>query len=243
MRCRFLPNFKEGTGMTRIHGFLIGAVAGAAWLVIGGMAYAQDATDPDPSSMPQAGGMGSQPTAQYCVPGCIVGPMTDGNMQHGMMGQGMMSQGTMPMMMAPGMMGQGMMPMMMPNMMYQMPMMGGGMTMGPGMMGQGMMPMMTPNMMYQMPMPGGGMMMAPGMMDQGTMPMTGMVVATPLAPDSVRPHLEHHLAMMGLPNLVLGSIDVQDDDTLVAEIVTRDGTLVQRLAIDRHTGAVTPLEE
>jgi hypothetical protein len=90
--------------------------------------------------------------------------------------------------------------------------------------------------MNQMPMMGGGMM------GQGQTPMMGAVKAEPLTPEGVRSYLEHHLAMTGLPNLMLGSIEEQDNDTFVAEIVTKDGTLVQRLSIDRLTGAMTPLE-
>ena len=234
--------------MTLIRKYLVGAVTGAALLASAGIVQAQDAADAETP----AADMGAQSNMQYCVPGCVVGPMAGDDMHHGMMGQGMMGQGAMPMMMAPGMMNQGMMPMMGYGMMGQgsMPMM-----MAPGMMNQGMMPMMGYGMTGQgMMMP---MMMAPGMMGQGMMnqgamgqgmmnqgatPMMGMAAAAPLDADHVRPHLEQHLAMMGLPNLMLGSIEAEDDDTLVAEIVTRDGTLVQRLAVDRHSGAVTPLE-
>ena len=224
--------------MKRVQKALVGAVTGAALLASASFTQAQDAADTNSSAI----GAGAQPTMQYCMPGCVVGPMTDADMHYGMMGQGMMGPTMMPMM-APGMMSQGAMPMMMaPGMMGQgtMPMM-----MAPGMMGQGAMPMMmAPGMMGQGAMP--MMMMAPGtmgqgMMGQGTTPMMGAEPMS-LEPDQVRPHLEQHLAMMGLPNLVLGSVEAQDDDTLVAEIVTRDGMLVQRLAIDRHTGAVVPLE-
>ena len=220
LTCGLLPTLaSKGTNMTLIRKYLVGAVTGAALLASAEIVQAQDAADAETP----AAGMGAQSNMQYCVPGCVVGPMAGDDMHHGMMGQGMMGQGAMPMMMAPGMMNQGMMPMM-----------------GYGMMGQGSMPMMmAPGTMNQGMMP---MMMAPGMMGQGATPMMGMAAAAPLDADHVRPHLEQHLAMMGLPNLMLGSIEAEDDDTLVAEIVTRDGTLVQRLAIDRHSGAVTPLE-
>ena len=165
--------------MKRVQKALVGAVTGAALLASASFTQAQDAADTNSSAI----GAGAQPTMQYCVPGCVVGPMTDADMHYGMMGQGMMGQGMM----------------------------------NQGAMGQ-------------------------GMMNQGATPMMGMAAAAPLDADHVRPHLEQHLAMMGLPNLMLGSIEAEDDDTLVAEIVTRDGTLVQRLAIDRHSGAVTPLE-
>jgi hypothetical protein len=203
--------------MKRVRKCLFGAVTGAALLASAGITQAQDATD---TAMPPAG-MGAQSTMQYCVPGCVVGPMAGDDMHHGM------GQGMMPMTMPHGMMGQ---PMMMP------------MMMAPGMMGQ---PMMMP-MMPMMMAPGmtGQGMMGQGMMNQGMMNQGAMMAGAGASfdPDNVRPHLEHRLTMMGLPNLMLGSIEEQDDDTLVAEIVTRDGTLVQRLAIDRHNGALTPLE-
>lgn len=224
-----------------------GAFAIAVLLAFAGVAHAQD-SDTTSTETGQSPMMNQGQTGGYCQPGCVVGPTS---------GQGaMMMPG---MMMNPGMMVQ---PMMMPGMMYQMPMMGGAMMMDPRMMGQGM---MGQSVMGQgmMPMMGGGMMMDPhmmgqGMMGQGTMnqmpmmgggmmgqgqtPMMGAVKAEPLTPDGVRLHLERHLAMTGLPNLMLGSVEAQDDDTFVAEIVTKDGTLVQRLSIDRLTGAMTPLE-
>jgi len=202
--------------MKRLQKHLLGVVTGAALLASAGIAQAQDAADAD---SPVAG-MSAQQNMQYCVPGCVAGPITGTDMHHGMMGQD-----AMPMMMAPGMMGQGMM----------MPMM-----VTPGTMGQGTMPMMmAPGTMGQGMM--GQSMMGEGTMNQSAMPMMGAAGA-PLGPDNVRPHLEHRLTMMGLPNLMLGSIEEQDNDTLIAEIMTRDGTLVQRLAIDRHSGAVVPLE-
>lgn len=48
------------------------------------------------------------------------------------------------------------------------------------------------------------------------------------------------LAWQGNPNLRVGDVEETDDDTIVAEIVTQDGTLVQRLRVDRHTGWMQP---
>jgi hypothetical protein len=140
--------------------------------------------------------------------------------------------------------------MMMPGMMNQMPMM------GQGMMGQGQMPMMGQGMMGQgqMPMMGGMMMdpgmMGQGMMGQGQMPMMGSgmmgqgdaYLVHDLSGEDVRHVLEHRLTRIGMPNLTVGNVEEQDADTVLAEIVTKDGTLVQRLSVDRHTGAMTPLE-
>jgi hypothetical protein len=35
-------------------------------------------------------------------------------------------------------------------------------------------------------------------------------------------------------------VSEKDDDTIVAEIVTQEGSLVQRLEVDRHTGWTRP---
>jgi len=50
--------------------------------------------------------------------------------------------------------------------------------------------------------------------------------------------LEGVLAWHGNPRLKLGTIEEQNDDTIVAEILTVDDSLVQRLAIDRATGKI-----
>ncbi len=132
--------------------------------------------------------------------------------------------GTGPAMMSPGMMGHGMM--------------GSGMS-GPGMMG--------PGQGYG-PGPGYGMgpgMMGPGMGDQGMMgPYSGRVV-TPtkdLSAADVRHFFEHRLEMHGNKHLKIGEVKEADDDTIVADIVTQDGSLVQRLKVDRHTGQMQQAE-
>lgn len=117
------------------------------------------------------------------------------------------------------------------------PMMGHGM--GPGMMGQqGQMPMMGP---------GAG----PGMMgQQGQMPMRGQGAGPGMMPPlrqdlaaaDVQHMLEHRLAWQGNPNVKVGNIEEKDDDTIVAEIVTQDGSLVQKLEVDRHTGWMRPAQ-
>lgn len=210
--------------MNRIRRYLAGAVTGAALFASAGSTQAQDAAEAETP----AAGMSTTAAMQHCMPGGCAGTMPGADMPHGMMGQAAMPTMMfvmMPVMMVPGMTGQGMLPMMMP-----------------GMTGHGMMPMGHGTMPMMPGMMGDGMMGGQGMMGQGTMPMMSAAPAASLDPDQVRPHLEHHVSMMGLPNLTLGSIEEQDDDTLVADIVTRDGTLVQRLAIDRHTGAIVPLE-
>ena len=96
-------------------------------------------------------------------------------------------------------------------------------TKGGGMMGQGMM---------------GQGMMGQGMMGQGMMgPGHGsrVVPQRDLSSDDVRHFLEHRLAMQGNPRLKVGEINEKDDDTVVADIVTTDGALVDRFEVDRHT--------
>lgn len=115
--------------------------------------------------------------------------------------------------------------------------MGGGQGMGPGMMG-----------------PGQGM--GQGMMGQGMMGYGyGMGQAAPgagwgshcpnaettaldkdLTVDDVRERLGRNLQMQGNERLKVGDVLRTDDDTIVAEIVTVDDSLVQRLEIDRHSG-------
>jgi len=180
------------------------------------------------------------------MPGYGMGP---GMMGPGMMGPGMMGPG----MMGPGMMGPGMMG----------PGYGRGPVygtcpygMGPGMMmepGYGMGYGMGHSMMMR-PCPygmGPGMMNGPAMMGPGY----GMGPGTMMGPgygygmrrdmggpdrdldaEHVRRHLERQLAWQGNPRLKVGAVAETDDDTIVAEIVTQDGSLVQKLEIDRHSG-------
>jgi hypothetical protein len=54
--------------------------------------------------------------------------------------------------------------------------------------------------------------------------------------ERARAMLEGVLAWHGNPRLKLGRVEEQNEDTIVAEILTIDDSLVQRLAIDRATG-------
>ena len=54
--------------------------------------------------------------------------------------------------------------------------------------------------------------------------------------ERARTILEGVLAWHGNPRLKLGTVEEQNEDTIVAEILTVDDLLVQRLAIDRATG-------
>jgi hypothetical protein len=109
--------------------------------------------------------------------------------------------------------------------------------MGPGMMGPGM---MGPGMM-------GPGMMGPGMMGPGTMgPGYGMGPAArsdqDLSADDVRARLEQSLAWHGNKRLKVGDVKEADDDSIIAEIVTQDGSLVNRFKVDRHSGQMQQVE-
>lgn len=119
--------------------------------------------------------------------------------------------------MGPGMMGQG----------YGM---GQGMMMAPAAMGQGQGCGMGPGMMS----PGQGYGMGPGMMMQP--------LRQDLSAADVKHMMEHQLAWQGNSNLKLGKVEEKDADTVVAEVVTTDGSLVQRFEIDRHTGRMQPAQ-
>ena len=60
--------------------------------------------------------------------------------------------------------------------------------------------------------------------------------------DGVTARMERWLTIQGNARLKLGKVEEVDDDTITAEIVTVDGSLVQKLAVDRHTGRMQPTE-
>ncbi|MBJ3762649.1 hypothetical protein ILP92_07815 [Maribius pontilimi] len=69
----------------------------------------------------------------------------------------------------------------------------------------------------------------------------GQPLQQDLGTDDVLRMIEQRLAWMNNPNLKPGQIDERDADTIIAEIVTQDGSLVERLAVDRHTGWMQPI--
>lgn len=98
-------------------------------------------------------------------------------------------------------------------------------------------------------------MMGQGMMGRGTMdhPMMGMMhgamrpgmadgsfVMLPAPPllsvDDVTYNLERLLAARDNPHLKLGTVVEKDAETLTGEIVTTDGSLVERYEVDKRTG-------
>lgn len=139
----------------------------------------------------------------------------------GMPGMGMMTPEMMQMMQQ--MMGQGGMP----GMMDQMPMAG---------------MMMCP--MMQMMMSGPAGMGMPGMMgDQGILFGTPLGTPDEMTEDRVRALLEQQLIDLGNPRLKLGEIGTASDGSITAEIVTVDGSLVQKLAFNRYPGLVRQIVE
>ena len=109
------------------------------------------------------------------------------------------------------------------------------------MMGQGQMPMMGQG---QMPMMGHGMMRQ-GMGGQGKMaPGMGprVVPIKHLSTDDVRHFLEHRLDGQGYKRLKVGPVEEKDKATIVAEVVTAEGSLVQRFEVDRHTGIIKQVD-
>lgn len=100
--------------------------------------------------------------------------------------------------------------------------------MGPGMMTCPMLQAMT-GMRAGADLP--GMMGSHGMLYG--MPSTAQEEMTP---ERVRTFLEQRLAWHGNPRLRLGKIATADDARVTAEIVTADGSLVQKLAFNRYPG-------
>jgi len=118
-------------------------------------------------------------------------------------------------------------------------MMGGGMMRG-GMMG-GDMPrsgMMGMDGMPMGPMMRGSMHRHMGGHGLGPELLYGMPHGAPseMTPARVETFLSHLLERHGNPRLELGAITEGDDGSIIAEIVTVDGSLVQRLAFNRFPG-------
>jgi hypothetical protein len=116
------------------------------------------------------------------------------------------------------------------------PAMMGGYGMGPGMMG------------------GYGYAMGPWMMGPNTAPNAyGPWMMTPyrgnqaslnLSTEDVKTEFERLLAWQGNRRVKLGPVNEKDADTIIADIVTTDKDgLVQRFAINKHTGATQPSED
>ena len=82
-------------------------------------------------------------------------------------------------------------------------------------------------------------MMQRGMMQDGKAGLFGSRV-TPmmsLSAEDVRGYLTVQLNRLNNKRLKIGDIKV-DDGTITADVVTVDNSLVQRLKVNRHTGAI-----
>ncbi len=55
--------------------------------------------------------------------------------------------------------------------------------------------------------------------------------------DDVKTRVERWLSWRGNPRLKVGEVKEKDADTITADVVTKDNSLVQRFIINRHTGA------
>lgn len=177
--------------------------------------------------------------AETSMPGDTSSAGINGNMpsMEGMMSPDMMQM--MESMMTPEMM----------EMMHQMMRQGGmqGMgTNGPGMHGRGM--MMGQNMMPMHGsagrMPGGRQSAMPAMM-QTLGAIYGMAGKDQkeMTPETVRSWLETRLEWHGNPRLKIGEIGSETDGVITAEIVTIDGSLVQKLAFNRYPGLVRQVND
>lgn len=169
------------------------------------------------------------PAETQSAPAAPTGDATPpAGMQGGMPGMGMMTPEMMQMMQR--MMGQG-------------GMQGGGMPEAG--MGQSQMPMggmmMCP--MMRMMMAGQAGMGMPGMMGSQAM-LLGTPLGSPeeMTEDRVKALLEQQLTNLGNPRLRLGDLGTASDGSITAEIVTVDGSLVQKLAFNRYPGLVRQID-
>ena len=64
---------------------------------------------------------------------------------------------------------------------------------------------------------------------------------TPLSVEDVRAQIEKRLQWRGNDRLKVGSVTDKDENTIVAEIVTVDDSLVRKIEIDKNTGRRTPV--
>ena len=64
-----------------------------------------------------------------------------------------------------------------------------------------------------------------------------------LTTDNVKNYFERWLAWQGNPRLMVGDVKEKDADTIVADIVTKDNSLVQRFIVNRHNGYFQPSED
>ena len=64
-----------------------------------------------------------------------------------------------------------------------------------------------------------------------------------LTVDNVKSRMERMLAWRGNPHLKLGDVKEKDADTITADVVTKDNSLVERFDFNRHNGSYRPEED
>ncbi len=85
--------------------------------------------------------------------------------------------------------------------------------------------------------------MGPGQMGPGYAPCRqsfGKATGEKLTKEKAETLVKRQLAMMGNPNLKLGTVK-EEADRFTAEIVTKEDSLVDRLQIDKRTGFIRPI--
>ena len=70
----------------------------------------------------------------------------------------------------------------------------------------------------------------------------GAVADKQLTAEDGKAILNGMIAMRGNKRLKAGDVKEKDADTLTADIVTVDNSLVQRLEMNRHTGRFVPVQ-
>lgn len=100
--------------------------------------------------------------------------------------------------------------------------------------------MMGPQMMGA-PGPWGGC--GPGFMMRGYGQPWNASGDLKLSVGSVRTYLDRWISWQGNPRLKVGEVTEKDADTIVADIVTKENSLVQRFSINRHSGFFQNVED
>lgn len=83
----------------------------------------------------------------------------------------------------------------------------------------------------------------PGFMMRGYGPPWGASSDLKLSVETVKDYLDRWISWQGNPHLKVGDVKEKDADTIVADIVTKDNSLAQRFAINRHSGFFQNVED
>jgi hypothetical protein len=93
-----------------------------------------------------------------------------------------------------------------------------------------------------------GMMCQEGMMGHGEMgshsdhQQKGSEHAQPVTYDQAKAFMEDHLKSTNNPDIVLGEVS-ETQDYFTAQVITRDGTVVDKLQVDKTTGSISSASE